>query len=249
MGSKTQKCIWMEAGAVEYQLCPLNLNCEKCDFYAQMTQGCHQASSTADDQKYITFQKPKIEDVSFQPGYQYLPGHFWFKHTSKNRMLMGMDDLLWKMMCPPKGIILTDPGTHIQRGSCFAWVVIPNAIVYLKMPLEGLVLNHNPQLDENGLSLNELRNMPVEEKWFLALEVNETDLQSVDSLTKQEYTNHVRQDCEKIYQTVNMGYSKHSSSPSDQVEFREPEADRLILKKQTFITLLNILTVNLVTIH
>ncbi len=249
MGSKAQKCIWMEAGAVEYQLCPLNLNCEKCDFYLQMTQGCHQPRESADYPKYITFQKPKIEKVTFQPGYQYLPGHFWFKHISKNQMLVGMDDLLWKMVCPPKGIILTDPGTHLQRGSCFAWIIIPNGIVYLKMPLEGRVIKHNPNLDDKRLILSELREIPAEDKWFLALEVNQDDLKSIESLTKHEYTNHVRQDCDKIYQMVNSGYSKHSSSPSSMLEYGEPEAERLILEKQTFIALLNNLTVNLVTIH
>ncbi len=249
MGSKTQKCIWMEAGAVDYQLCPLNLNCEQCDFYLKMSRGCQQPGELTDSRNFISFQKPKIENIHFKAGYQYLPGHFWFKHISKNQLLVGMDDILWKLVCPPEGIILSDPGTHILRGSCFAWIIIPHGIIYLKTPLEGRVLRHNPILDKQELKLDELRTIPVEDKWFLALEVAENDLQSIEALTKQEYTDMVQQDCENIYQTVNNNYSEHASSSTDQPQYAEPEAERLILEKQNFITLLNKVSGDLLTIR
>jgi glycine cleavage system H lipoate-binding protein len=238
----------MEVGAVEYQLCPLNLNCEKCDFYKKMSQGCHQASEPDNGQHYITFQKPKAEYITFQAGYQYLSGHFWFKHIAKNQVLIGMDDILWKMVCPPKGIILTDPGTQIQKGSCFAWILIPHGIIFLKMPFSGLVLYHNQELFQSEF-LGDLRHTSCEDKWFLALEVKENELQSINSLTKQEYTECVLHDCEKIYETVNNTYSA-LSPPSDNLAIlSEPKAERLILEKHNFIELLKKTTLNQATIR
>ena len=247
MGSKSQKCIWMEAGAVEYQLCPLNLNCEKCDFYKEMASGCHLPAQTDNNHKYIAFRKPKLEDVTFQPGYQYLPGHFWFKHVAKNQIRVGMDDVLWSMVCPPEGIIFTDPGTQLRKDSCFAWIIIPHGIVYLKTPMTGRILSHNPKMVDKNLKLNELRYTAVEDKWLLDLEADDADFQSLGWLTQKEYTALVRKDCETIYQTVDTNYSKHLPSSTQKLSLYEPEAERLILEKTNFIELLKNITVNLAT--
>ena len=249
MGSKTQKCIWMEAGVVEYQLCPLNLNCEKCDFYHKMSHGCNQPTDPVINQKFITFQKPKIENCGFQAGYQYLPGHFWFKHVAKNRVLLGMDDILCKMVCPPEGIIQADPGTHLQKGNCFAWIIIPNGIVYLKMPITGLVLAHNPILTMPGQRFKDLRDTPIEDKWLLSLEIDRAELSLTDSLTKKEYMVHALEDCENIYQTVQKNYLKHVSSAGEDTDNFEPEADRLILEKVNYLQLLKNITLNYATIR
>lgn len=247
MGSKAQKCIWMEAGAVEYQLCPLNLNCEKCDFYAEMASGCRLPVVADTSHKYIAFRKPKLKDMTFHPGYQYLPGHFWFKHMAKNQIRVGMDDVLWSMVCPPEGIIFTDPGTQIQKDSCFAWIIISHGIVYLKMPLEGRVIANNPQMVDKNLKLSELRYTAVEDKWLLDLEANEEDLQSIAWLTQKEYIDLVSKDCETIYQTVDNNYSKNLPSSPQNLSLYEPEAERLILEKTNFIKLLKNITSNLAT--
>jgi len=239
----------MEVGAVEYQLCPLNLNCEQCDFYAEMSQGCHRPADSGNNQKYITFQKPKPETITFQAGYQYLPGHFWFKHIAKNRIIVGMDDILWNLVCPPQAIILSDPGTQIQKGNCFAWIVIPHGIVYMKMPFSGHVLHHNHFITRKETLLSELRYTAVEDKWFLALEVDENELQSVDLLTKQEYSDCVRHDCDRIYQTVSASYARHTPLKLGSNSFPEPEAERLVLGKADFTELLKKTTANLATIR
>jgi len=240
----------MEVGAVDYQLCPLNLNCDKCDFYSEMAQGCHHAIAQKTTPSYITFQKPRPEGITFKPGYQYLHGHFWFKHIARNRVLVGIDDILWKMFCPPKAIILSDPGTQILKENCFAWVIIPHGIVYLKMPLSGRVLNHNPLITENNNQLSELKYVDAEAKWFLALEVDEKELQTFESLTKQEYIDRVKADCERIYQTVSGMYADGSAPTSDQHPYPEPEAERLVLgEKGDFTALLKKTTANHATIQ
>ena len=35
-GQTAKSCIWMTAGVISYKLCPLNFNCEECEFDAAM---------------------------------------------------------------------------------------------------------------------------------------------------------------------------------------------------------------------
>lgn len=42
-------CIWMIAGVISYKLCPINYDCEHCDFDAVMRQREKRYSQTSPD--------------------------------------------------------------------------------------------------------------------------------------------------------------------------------------------------------
>jgi len=243
MASKAIKCIWMEAGAVEYQMCPLNLNCDHCDFYHEMASGYKTFSRSSTDPTYVTFQKPYPSLIDFIPGIQYLPGHFWVKHIARDRVILGLDDLIWKLLHPLKAVILSDPGTHISTQSCFAWVVVPTGIVYLKIPVTGVVCKQNDLFSRSQQLRADLKQMSVEDKWLLDININPDDFSNLHLLSKEEYLKSVEQDCNNIYGAVSEQYHA-AMTLNGGGQFEEPAGDRLILEKHNFSTLLKDSTQN-----
>jgi len=184
-----EKCIWMEAGVVEYQLCPLKKNCEICDFHQEMIRG------TRSSIPGITSLETRCPDPSltqFTPGLQYLDGHFWYKHVGAKRIRLGIDIFLWQLFASTQKVVFPQTGGQVQQDSCFCWLILSGGMAYLKTPVSGTIMAVNPRLDSDYIHDSQLLYSPENELWLIELEVGEDFQQG--SLIKDQYLNQIREE-------------------------------------------------------
>ncbi len=180
----TLKCIWMEAGAVDYQLCPLKQNCDQCDFHTEMIKG---SCTITSDTRALNFQLcyPTISLVHFTPGLQYIKGHFWFKRVAADRIRVGIDSYLWQLFSSLQSVIIPKDQTILPPHQCLAWLTMESGIIYLKTPIPGRIQKSNPLFQSQNLRDAHVYLCPDHELWFAELEA--FDLSNMIPLHKDGY--------------------------------------------------------------
>ncbi|MCF7823176.1 MAG: hypothetical protein K9N35_03300 [Candidatus Marinimicrobia bacterium] len=210
---ESQKCIWMEAGVVDYQLCPLKRNCDLCDFHKEMIRGNRSSTSSSTSQT-LTVRSPDISSVQFSPGLQYLEGHFWYKRVAAGRIRIGIDAILWQLLSFTHKVIITRPGNNLHQDQCFGWIVLEGGIIYLKAPFSGKIIVTNPYFQEENIHGAQLYLTPEEETWLL--EIEETSEAKKLSLTREQYLQQTRDDCDK-YRLIQLAKRSDSEYTSPRI--------------------------------
>ncbi len=187
-----EKCIWMEAGSVEYQLCPLKKNCDLCDFHKEMIRGCRTHSSQVKTGA-VSLRAPHQSTIQFTPGLQYLHGHFWYKRVGNGRIRLGIDSFLWQLFAAIQKVVTPENKTILAENQCLCWLVLDGGIIYLKSPIRGKTVQSNPLFHNRPIEDTHLYLTPEPELWLVEMEV--TDDVKLDNLRKEEYLTHTRQDC------------------------------------------------------
>lgn len=187
----TQKCIWMDAESVEYQLCPLNRNCDQCDFHQQMMKGYRRGADIQDNALII--RTPELAFVQFTPGIQFIHRHFWIKRTGKGKIHLGVDAFMWQILASVQKIISAKVNTSLLKGQCFSWLQLRDEIIYLRTPLAGKILRTNPLFDVERLVDTHIYLSPEESLWFIELELEDPE-SHMNVLSKDLYLEQSRED-------------------------------------------------------
>jgi len=215
----TQKCIWMDAGVVDYQLCPLKQNCDQCDFYKEMIRGYNKHSSDKEPLQ-IHLRDPIKSLVHFTPGLQYLKGHFWFKRVASDRIRIGIDSYLWQFFSSIQKVIIPKNQTCLLPQQCLAWLAIESGIIYLKTPVPGRIQKINPLFEIHDLHDAHLYLCPDHELWLV--ELDSFDLSNLVSLHKDEFLNTLQNDSSlfaSLHATSETSTSTYGISAINKVEF------------------------------
>jgi glycine cleavage system H lipoate-binding protein len=226
----TTRCIWMDAEAVPYQLCPLNQNCDSCDFHKEMMAGC-QGHFSRRNTALMTLREPDEVLIQFHPGLQYIPGHFWYKRTGAGKIQVGLDAFIWQILSTANQVLAPASNTYLAQNQCFSWLLINGGIVYLKTPFEGTVMETNPAF-HSGAPLNpSLFLSPEPDLWLMELETSEEMIKSYDVYTKQGFIDQVSQDQTRLRQL--------SETPQEETSFSLSRISQLT--KQDFAAYLRII--------
>ncbi|MEA3287052.1 MAG: hypothetical protein U9Q77_06720 [Candidatus Marinimicrobia bacterium] len=212
----SQKCIWMEAGVVDYQLCPLKQNCDLCDFHKEMIRGCRTQFSESTSAK-IGLRYPDDSVLQFQPGLQYLDGHFWYRRTAAGRLRLGIDSFLWQLFSSIQKVITPKNGSILVQDQCFSWLLLEGGIIYLKTPIQGQILEINPFFQTGEIKDTHLYLAPENELWILELE--ESEQQKYHSLSKDQYFAQAEEDCNKFHKLI--------QTPGSPEQFTHPRTSHL----------------------
>jgi len=214
----SQKCIWMDAGAVEYQLCPLKLNCDLCDFHKEMIRGCRTHSSRSVS-TMLGIRCPDDSVVQFQPGLQYLEGHFWFKRIAAGRIQLGIDAFLWHLFSSFHRLLTPKNTPVLIQDQCFGWLLLEGGIIYLRTPIAGKVVAVNPFFLAEEIKDTHLYLAPEHELWIVELEVSTPN--KFTSLSRDQYTSQAKEDCSK-FENINRVQDDSELS----TRFRYPRMDK-----------------------
>lgn len=209
MGS--QKCIWMIAGAVEYQLCPLNQNCDLCDFHKEMIRGCRTHSSQS-DAATLMLRYPDESVVQFRPGLQYLAGHFWYQRVASGRIRLGIDAFLWQLFSSIHKMVIPKTKIILGQDQCFSWLLLGSGIIYLKTPIPGQIVEINPLFQSEDILGSQLYLNKESDLWIMELE--ETVLTEHQSLSKEQYLNQVKEDTNRFRKLIQSDEHYDSASLS-----------------------------------
>lgn len=170
-----QKCLWMTAGILGYQLCDRSFDCERCPLDAALRarfgHGEAVARRTAaglESRPASTFQLPADER-------RYSRGHCWVRpvdDAAVERPLcrVGLEPGLAAAMLRPRSIVLPAVGEELRRGQVHLWIVTDGGTFVVMAPAAGTVKRVNPRLvDRPSLATS----APLDEGWLYEVETTE----------------------------------------------------------------------------
>ena len=179
------KCIWMEAGIVDYKLCDLQLRCDKCPFDSVIrqqlwtTEPGHSSTSpestsssklsTRPTEEYVERQLQDLfsgcEEVSLPSDRSYSSNHLCFRKNDALSVTVGLDHLALHLIGPISGVAYTTPPTRAYATSPCAWIIHRNGTFPLRIPVAGTITQVNKHLTD---SPQLVCTSPYEDGWILS---------------------------------------------------------------------------------
>ena len=207
MFTEVIKCIWMEAEVVDYKLCQLNYDCDSCSFHRKMTDPSSKTQQPVETSSVkVPFHLKKPSFNAFKPGYQYYENYIWIKRVGKYILLIGLDDFILNLWEDVDTVLLAQIDTYLIENSCFAWIVLPQGIVYLRIPFTGRVIEQNPYLVSKDYDYSQFKGLPLSEKWIVKLDFSKQPIDRSKWLTKSQYLENLRNGWQ-IIQSYTKDYS------------------------------------------
>ncbi len=165
-GTVQNRCIWMTAGVISFKLCPLDYDCEHCDFDEVMRSQVKSkkgrlrgkrvesrvpASSEricapgADSKKplFFTFSAGEVDE-----GLHLHPTHLWIRRDEGGTWKLGIDKLLAYVLPAASEVELCALDTMLLQNRLFGKVRTPAGVIPLTAPLSGRLVQPNPQLGQ-----------------------------------------------------------------------------------------------------
>jgi glycine cleavage system H protein len=158
------RCIWMTAGVISFKLCPLDYDCEHCDFDEAMrsqVRSKHRRSKVKRDRSRVSAgqESPRASNVdskkplffTFSAGEVdkglYLdPTHLWLRRVEGQTWKVGIDKLLAYVLPPAEEMELYGLDTKLLENQLFGKVHTQAGTVPLAAPLSGRLVERNPRL-------------------------------------------------------------------------------------------------------
>lgn len=180
-GSVQNRCIWMTAGVISFKLCPLDYDCESCDFDEAMRSQV--SSRGARSKAEAPAQPEKLSRTSGEgekspPFFTFSIGeeekelylqssHLWIHPAEDNRWTLGIDELLAYVLPPPTEIEFCGLNTKLTQNQLIGKVHTQVGTIPLAVPLSGRVVQINHRLDQSpGL----VQQDPYGEGWLAVIE-------------------------------------------------------------------------------
>ncbi len=211
----------MEAGILDYQLCQQNYECDSCSIHLKITRPrSEEIPRHASTEKSIKIRGITISD-SFEPGLQYYSNYVWIRHVGHELVTLGIDNLFLNIWDQISRIITRGITGHLTENDSFAWLVMPDGMVNLKIPFAGEVVDVNPLVEPGTFEWQYFRDLPFSESWLLKLKPVKGQPDRNEFMTKQQYLDQVIDDV-KIIQSYLRDSPETSSSAPGENAFRLP---------------------------
>jgi glycine cleavage system H protein len=204
--SNEQKCVWMTAGILSYQLCDRQFDCDHCPLdsairtFPERTAGDVQRAGTKVDVKGTK---------SLIPGYLYSRGHCWIKSDEGNKVRVGIEPLLSSMLLNAKTVVLPAVGDRVQANKVCAWIVLDGGTLPITSPLDGDVRKTNATLADQP---HGICNDPFEGGWLFELSTGE-DIFNLSSLYRvAEADRYYTEDEQRFQSLVSAELKRHRTA-------------------------------------
>lgn len=180
------RCIWMTAGVVSFKLCPLNYDCEHCDFDKAMRShiGSKRISSKVKRHRPETLVQSETLPVSrkdskkpllfftfsvgeLDQGLYLHSSHLWARRINGEKWRVGVDKLLAYILPPPAKFELYDLNKDVIQDQVFGKVVTQAGPVFLTVPLSGHLIQTNSRLAQYP---ELVQKDPYGEGWLAAID-------------------------------------------------------------------------------
>lgn len=192
-------CIWVQAGVLSYRLCDRNYDCESCDLYrvlrgsgraTDLRPGRASAAAVSRDpdgaiEELISAYVCRLtEGCVLHLDCPYCQSHFWLRRTAGNRVFVGLDGHLLRLLYPIGDITLPHVGVSLKRSEPCGWITHGRVTVPLDSPISGSVEAVNDQYVDT--LIGDGRFAAVDD-WMLCVAADE-DLDSIPGLYRGEST-------------------------------------------------------------
>jgi len=158
------RCVWMQAGVVDYKLCDRSYDCEHCPF----DDAFHHADETA---AFINDRGPadliNVRGCRLPRNLFYGPQHVWARVEEGGRVRIGLDDFGQNLLGRVYAISLSAPGTPSSPEAPCARLAHQCGISAVVAPLSGKVKEINSRLVQQPSQMN---HDPYGQGWFMLIE-------------------------------------------------------------------------------
>jgi glycine cleavage system H lipoate-binding protein len=162
-----QKCVWMTAGILSYQLCERQFDCDHCPLDSALRTFPQRSPSM---EPTVPVRAKSAEKPKLMPGYLYSRKHCWIRSQSETVVRIGVEPMLAAMIAAPKTVVLPSLGEYVQANKVCAWIVTEGGTIPVSSPLDGEVTNVNILLMDQP---HELCNDSMEHGWLFELTTGE----------------------------------------------------------------------------
>ncbi len=193
-------CIWMLAGVLSYRLCDRNYDCERCELFHALRGGgqgrCLEAGLTGTKREAASSDETALDvavssylsrltaGCELHLDRPYCPCHFWLRAEPNDRVRLGLDGHLSRLLYPIDDITLPHVGVRLRRAEPCGWITRGSLALPLKAPISGEVEAVNDALLEKVRAEGRLNGG---EDWLMRLKAHE-DLSLAPGLYRGEKT-------------------------------------------------------------
>ncbi len=155
-----QKCVWMTAGILSYQLCDKQFDCDHCPLDSALRMS-PERTNVEDRPGEVGRQTRQARTL--MPGYLYSKKHCWLKPSDGNYIRVGVEPYLAAMLLNARTTVLPSIGDRVQANKACAWVVLEGGTLAITSPLDGDVQRTNVRIVEQP---NDIYADPLGRGWL-----------------------------------------------------------------------------------
>jgi glycine cleavage system H protein len=198
-----QKCVWMTAGILSYQLCERQFDCDHCPLDSALRAfPQHPAADVAQDEAR---EGPK-ETARLVPGYLYSRKHCWIRSTDGTTVRIGIEPRFSSLLRNARTVVLPSVGDRVQMNKACAWIVLEGGTLPIGAPLDAEVSRTNASLVDRPFDIHD---DPFEKGWLFEVTTNE-DIFNLSSLYRVAEADRIYAEDERRFQSlVSADLKKH----------------------------------------
>ncbi len=149
-GEKT--CVWMDAGLVNFKLCDLDFQCDKCPFNRAMEASYGSKALNGGETAPVLHERFESAVPSGLWRFRldtslYMNAfHTWIRPMGMRNVRIGLDDFVVSMLGGVDRVVLPNVGKQVKRGSPVAEVLQGKRVFSVLAPVTGKVTGVNRRL-------------------------------------------------------------------------------------------------------
>ncbi len=163
--STDRTCRHAITGRADHRLCPMNYNCQRCDF----DQMFEETISTGTSVGAVALNDAK--GFKLADGYYFHKGHTWVSIESGGFFRVGMDDFTFKVLGGPDGFDLPLTGQELNKEKAGWGIKRDQNLADILSPVNGVITNVNYSVTKSPEIPS---NTPYEDGWLFT--VHNSDL-------------------------------------------------------------------------
>jgi glycine cleavage system H protein len=106
----------------------------------------------------------------------YAPGHTWVRPISRQKALVGIDDLAQRLLAAPMGLKLPAPGTVVREGQPIAEIRTAGRRATIVSPISGVITRVNDAVRDDASLVHR---DPYSRGWLVAVTPSDTAFQKL----------------------------------------------------------------------
>lgn len=139
-----QRCVWMTAGILTYQICDRQFDCDQCPLDQAMRMHLVHKETALN-----RIPSGSSTGVAHHEEYRYSNEHCWVEQLGADVVNVGIEPALASSLVSAKAVVFPSMGQEIKRYDPLCWVVVDGTTLQLHSPVDGELHAVNFDLLEN----------------------------------------------------------------------------------------------------
>jgi glycine cleavage system H protein len=205
--NQEDRCVWMTAGVLSYQLCDCNYECETCllDIALRREQGKrHREKSRIDIHAHYP-----SSTAMLNPDILYTSNHYWIRTIHDQYLRVGFEPMLADILHSLRGIVLPSCGQQVTSDKPAGWILFSHGTLPVYSPVAGRVVAVNTTLPSDPKILSK---SPIDKGWIFELIPCPADQYTAKLLDTEHADYQYKKDFQAFYDTL--AGMLHENAPS-----------------------------------